>query len=630
MTNGSGRKSRTRDKVDVVLRGLRGSLLLVGLFSLFINLSMLIAPLYMMQVYDRVLTSQSKETLVTLTILSLGLLCVAAIVELARSRLLVRLGARFDAELNQDLFGSAFRSRLQGSDRSASQPLRDLETVRTALTGAGVIALFDAPWSPIYLAVVFAIHPLLGAIAIAGSLAVVALAVLSEAAIRAPLQQAGAGCRTSSDFTDIVARNAEAIHVMGMLGGLRGRWLSFHQHGVAWQAVASDRIGVLQAIAKTVRAGLQIAVLGAGAWLTLEQEMSAGAMVAASIIMGRAMAPVEALIGQWRTLVNARQARWRLRDALETFEGDGRSGTRLPAPEGRLSVRQVGMRLDGAQSPILHNVSFDLQPGESLGLIGPSGSGKSTLARLLVGLWEPSYGQVRLDGVEISTWPKDQLGPHVGYLPQAVELMSGTVAENIARFGEASSERIIEAARLAGAHELILSLPQGYDTPIGDAGRILSGGQRQRIALARTVFGDVRFLVLDEPNANVDAEGEAVLRRALGILRERKRTIVIISHKPTVISFVDKLLVLRRGSVDLFGPRDKVMAELGRPISVVPGAGVPGAAVPGAAVPGAAVPGAAVPGAAVPGAAVPGAGEALNGHRASHHSRREASHAVPT
>ena len=565
----SGNQNRaSTDRLSVVLRSLRGVFLFVGLFSLFTNLAMLVAPLYMLQIYDRVLTSQSQDTLVMLTLLAVGLLVINAIVEVARSRLLVRVGTRLNAQLSPAVFASAFSARLKGSDRSLSEPLRNLDTLRSFLTGPGVIALFDAPWSPIYLGIIFLLHPLLGVVAVSGAIVIAGLAIASEFAVRSPLSEAGTGSRSSGDFTELVGRNAEVVHAMGMLGSLTRRWSRFHDYGAAWQAVASDRIAILQAIAKFIRMSLQIAILGTGAWLALNHQLSPGSMVAASIIMGRALAPVEMLIGQWRSIVAARQARQHLRSSLDLVDEEIPGRTVLPPPSGRLEASQVGMRFPGASAPVLSNISFDLKAGDSLGITGPSGAGKSTLARLLFGLHEPTFGHIRLDGAEIADWPREQVGEYVGYLPQDVELLSGTIAANIARFGPHDSVQIVDAAMLAGAHEMILGLPEGYDTCIGDGGRMLSGGQRQRIALARAVFGAARLIVLDEPNANLDVEGENALRASLIRLKERGRTVVVISHKPSVLGVVDNILVLTDGRVRLFGPRERVFSEIKRMMPV--------------------------------------------------------------
>lgn len=567
-------EKRSKKKLSAVLRSMTGAFLVVGVFSLFSNVTMLVAPLYMMQVYDRVLTSGSKETLITLTALAVGLLIVNVFVEIARSRLLVRIGAKLDRKLSTNLFNAAFNARLAGNERSSSEPLRDLESVRTFLTGTGIIAIFDAPWTPIYLAVVFILHPLLGTIALFCGLLIFVLAIISEYSVRGPLSEAGRGARNSTDFTDLLSRNAEAVQAMGMLGALTRRWSRFHDYSIANQAIASDRIAVLQAITKLVRMCLQIAMLGTGAWLVLDHAMSAGGIIAASIISARAMAPVESLIGQWRGFVGARQASRRLGHSLQFDKSDDRPYTKLPKPGGRLEVSQVGYRLSPISAPVLNNICFELEPGKVLGIIGPSGAGKSTLARLLVGLSEPSFGTVRLDGADISSWPREDLGAFIGYLPQEVQLMTGTVTANISRFGELDSERITTAAHLAGVHELILGLPEGYETYIGDGGRALSGGQRQRIALARAIYNDVKLVILDEPNANLDYEGELALRRTLQWLKQNRRTVVVISHTPAVMSEVDDVLVLRHGRVEQFGPRDRVFSELLRSVQSKQPAGV--------------------------------------------------------
>ena len=550
------------DPLHKALSAVQSAFLGVGLFSLFINLAALIVPLYMMQVYDRVLTSQSRETLLMLTGLALVLLIIVSFVEIARSRVLVRIGTKLDENLSAPLFDSAVdRAVSDGSARS--QPLRDLETLRTFMTGPGILALFDAPWAPIYLAIIWLFHPLLGAIATFGALAILAIAIISEVAVRAPLKEAGASTRWSHELVDIFARNAHAIRVMGMLGHLEKLWQSHRRDGVAWQALASDRLGMLQAVAKCVRLLLQVAVLGVGAWLVLEQASTAGVMIAASIIMGRALAPAEAALGQWRGFLNARTAHQRLRAALEqgTIAADRMT---LPAPAGRLEVDNVGLRLAPGAPPVLSGVAFSIEPGEMLGLIGPTGAGKSSLARLLVGVTTPSLGSVRLDGVDIATWPKHELGPHLGYLPQEIELLGGTVAQNICRFGDVDARAVVEAARLAGAHDMILRLPNGYETVIEDGGTNLAGGQRHRLGLARAFFGSARLIVLDEPNANLDAEGEAALCSALAVLKKSGRTIVVITHKPSLLRSADKLLVLGEGRVQLFGSPEKVIAEMAR------------------------------------------------------------------
>lgn len=564
MSNRNPLRKPGPDPLSAALRSMSGSFFLVGIFSLFCNIAMLVVPLYMLQIYDRVLTSGSKDTLLLLTALALGLLLLNALLELSRARMLVRIGAKLDSKLSARLFAASFGARLSGSENTPSEPLRDFEKYRTFLTGPGIIALFDAPWTPIYLGIIFVLHPILGGVALSGAVVIGMLALLSEFYIRGAMSQAGTASRNSTQFTEVVGRNVEAVHAMGMLGALTHRWLRAHDHGVAWQAIASDRMAVLQAIAKFVRMALQIAILGIGAWLALEHQLSAGSIVAGSIIMGRALAPVETMIGQWRSLVAARQARRRLKEVFALSDTDEQDRTQLPAPGGHVRAEHASLRHGESREPVLANVTFELLAGEVLGIIGPSGAGKSTLARLIVGLREPTVGNIRLDGADVATWPKKYLGNFVGYLPQDVELLSGTIAANISRFGDRDSKKIVEAAKRANAHDMILALPDGYETRIGEGGRLLSGGQRQRIALARALYGDTRLIVLDEPNANLDGEGEGALRQTLIGLRGEGRTVIVITHKPALLGVVDKILMLRDGTVGIFGPRDDVFAKLKR------------------------------------------------------------------
>lgn len=555
---------------------LRPAFAVVALFSFFVNLTMLVAPLYMMQVYDRVLTSQSYDTLLMLTLVAVFLLLLGATVDAMRSRLLVRISSDLDARLSDVLFLRAFDDKRHaaypGNPEAASQPLRDFDKVRSFMTGAGVLAFFDAPWVPIYLAIIFLFHPLLGSIALGGAIAIFLLTVLGDLTTRKTLSNAGAEIRSSSQLVDEFSRNSDSIRAMGMLPSLAGRWSVHHETGVAWQARASDRMGGLQAFAKALRAGLQIAILGTGAWLALQQSMSAGAMVAASIIMGRALAPVESAIAQWRGYLEARSALGRLKTILAPAhaQANDRATTQLPEPQGHISVENVGLRHADCEAPILQGITFEVKAGELVGLIGPSAAGKSSLARLIAGAGTPTIGKVRLDGADLKDWPKEQLGPFVGYLPQTVELNSGTVAENIARFGRHDSEAIVDAAMMADAHELILTLPNGYDTMIKDGAHHLSGGQRQRIGLAQAVYGRARIIVLDEPNANLDAEGEAALTSTLLRLKAEGRTIIVVAHKASLLADADKLLVLRGGMIDLFGKREAVLSELRQAIAPAP------------------------------------------------------------
>ena len=540
----------------------RSTFINVGIFSLFINLAMLNGPLFMLQVYDRVMTSQSEETLFFLIVLSVAILIFQAMVEVARSEMLIRTSARLDAELGGDTFGLSLSGDRNGQTSSA-HGLRDLDMLRNFLCGPGLIALFDAPWTPIFLVFVFMLHPALGVLATVGAIVIFGLAYLSELATRKALSEAAIAQRDSEYFVGTAHNNAETARAMGMGQNLKRRWLEHHEASLAWQAIASDRGARLNSSAKLARQALQIFSLGLGAWLALHNEISAGAIVASSIIMGRALAPIEATIGQWKGFIQARQAYARLSAALRD---DAQKGprTQLPPPVGNYKLEDVVMRFDGVKEPVLRGLSLELTAGEILGIIGPTGAGKSTLARLMIGNWKPTAGSVRLDGVEVATWPSDELGPYVGYLAQDVELMDGTVAENISRYGAHNSAAIVEAAKIASAHEFILALPNGYDTVIGERGKLLSGGQRQRVALARAVFGDAKVVILDEPNANLDAMGEADLRRAVQTLKAQGRTVIIVTHRPGILAAVDKLAVMRAGQIVSYGSRDEVLAALNK------------------------------------------------------------------
>ncbi|MDZ5697093.1 type I secretion system permease/ATPase [Chelativorans sp. M5D2P16] len=544
----------------------------VGAFSFFINLLMLVAPLYMLQVYDRVLASRSQETLVALTVLAVSLIGVSALLELVRSRILVRLGARFERNLQSPIFAALFDHQLQGRTANGGQYLRDVESLRGFLTGPGVIAFFDCPWTPAFIALIFFFHPLLGAVALTGALLLFIVAVISELATRGPLQRSVSRMHAAHEFASSALRNAEAIRVMGMLGHVRDRWIKLQSGGMALQGRASDYAGSLTAVSKFIRPCLQIAMLGVGAWLVLQEAITPGVMIAGSIIMGRALAPVEAAINNWRQFIAARGAHARLTDLLET-NPPAPDTLPLEAPEGRIRFDNVTAVAPQGGKPVLQGVSFDLEPGQMLGVIGPSAAGKSTLARLMVGVWPPASGHVRLDGADLDNWHPEQLGVHIGYLPQDIELLAGTVAENIARMREPEADKVIAAARLCGAHDMILKLPKGYDTHIGEGGSVLSGGQRQRIALARALYGGPTLIVLDEPNANLDSDGEAALQATLMRLKDEGRTVVIVSHRSAILTAVDQVAVLRGGRLETFGRRDEVLPRLMSGIRSLQGAG---------------------------------------------------------
>jgi len=560
--------SSLKSELRGALYSARYVFLAIGIISLFLNLLMLVAPFYMLQIYDRVLTSQSKDTLYVLTILAVGLLAISGLLELIRSRILVRLGARLNRHMTHDLFETLVRDRIATQQSSGIQPVRDLESVRSFLTGPGLTAFFDAPWTPVFIGVIFLFHPWLGSIALVGAIVLACVAISSEVMTRKPFRAATEEMQGAHRLAESTLRNADVVWGMGMLGDLRQKWQSKHFASLGHTGKATDYIGTFTAFAKFIRPGLQIAVLGLGAYLVIEEQITAGVMIAASILMGRALAPIEASISHWRGFMAARAAYGRMISLLSRYPIP-EDRLELPAPQGNLSVEGATLVPPGSERASLYNIGFKLNAGELLGVIGPSAAGKSSLARMLIGIWPPKLGNVRLDGADVSDWERAQIGRYIGYLPQDVELFDGTVAENIARFQDASPDRIIEAAKLANAHDVILRLPEGYETNIGDGGAILSGGQRQRIGLARALFLAPCVVVLDEPNSNLDSDGEEALKVTLQKLKQMQRTVVIVSHKRSTLSAVDKLIVLDNGRQVKFGPRDDVLKELFTP-TVVP------------------------------------------------------------
>ncbi|HVJ24637.1 MAG TPA: type I secretion system permease/ATPase [Burkholderiales bacterium] len=545
---------------DLVSR-FRPLFVFAGLFSLVINLLLLVPPLYMLQVFDRVLTSRSGETLFVLTVAAVAALGFMAMLDVLRTRLLAAAGAALDRGLGPRVLDGLLAQTARLSGAAYLNGLRDVNTLRGFLGGNGLLTLFDAPWLPFFLLVIFLFHPLLGAIALAGALFMVLLAWLNERLTREPLERAQTEARRAARFIDANVRNAEVVSALGMLPAVTRRWARLNDAALGEQARAARAGSFFSGSTKFARQFIQLAMLAGGAYLVVAEHVTAGVMIAATILLGRALAPVETLVGGWRGLVEARSA-WRRLDQLLKDSPQLEPGTELPAPLGRLEVERVVFGL--GDKPILRGVSFKLEPGEALGLIGPSASGKSTLARLIVGVWKARAGVVRLDGADVATWPRERLGPHIGYLPQDVELFAGTVAENIARLGEPADAEVIRAAQRAQVHEMILRLPKGYDTEIGEGGQSLSPGQRQRIALARALYGNPRLVVLDEPNADLDSEGEEALLGALQGLKADGVTLVIIAHRPSMLRGVDKMLVLRDGLVDRFGPRGEIMERVAR------------------------------------------------------------------
>lgn len=552
---------KPKNELEQALLTFKSTFWTVGAFSAITNLLMLVPSLYMLQVYDRVLASQNELTLLMLTLLMLGAYLLMASLELIRSFVLVRVGARFDMMLNKRVYTAAFEQNLKKAGGNAGQALQDLTNVRQFLTGNALFAFFDAPWFPIYLIVIFFFQPSLGFLALGGTIVLVVLAVINEKVTRQPLGEANSMAISAGTLATNNLRNAEVIESMGMLPNLIGRWFKMHSKFLHLQADASEKAGMVGAVTKFVQVSLQSLVLGFGALLVLEQEITPGMMIAASILVGRALQPVQQVISVWKTFSGTRSAYERLTALLEANPAR-EAGMPLPKPLGALSVEGVTAAPPGSNVPVVKNLSFAIAPGDVLGVIGPSGSGKSTLARLLVGVWPAMMGKVRLDGADIYHWNKAELGPHVGYLPQDIELFGGTVSENIARFGEIDAEKVVLAAKRAGVHDMILHLPEGYDTRLGDGGAGLSGGQKQRIGLARAMYGDPSVIVLDEPNSNLDDAGEAALVLAVRDLRERGKTIVLITHRTSAISVTSKLLLMREGGAQMFGPTKEVLAAL--------------------------------------------------------------------
>jgi len=548
-----------KSELRVALGSARAAFVGVGVFSGLINILMLTGALFMLEVYDRVLPSRSVPTLVALCALAAMLFAFQALLDIVRGRLLVRIGGHVDAELGPRVYDATIRLAKSGHD--AQQPVRDLDAIRSFVSGAGPTALFDLPWVPLYLAVCFAFHVWIGMTALTGAIVLVILTGLSEVLSRAPVREAAAQSAARSRLVESSRRNAEAILAMGMFERFLARWSELGRHYLAEQQSAHDVAGGLGAAGRALRTMLQSGVLAVGAYLVIQQEATGGIMIASSILAGRALAPIDLAIAHWRGFVAARQSGRRLNDLLASIPPVANK-LALPEPTQRLSVQGLGVAAPGTPRLLAQDLGFTLKAGQAAGVVGPSGSGKSTLARALVGVWPYARGVVRLDGAAIDQWMPAELGPHVGYLPQDIELFDGTVAENIARFDLAATDAaVIAAAKAAGVHDLIVSLPAGYQTPLGERGAALSAGQRQRVALARALYGEPFLVVLDEPNSNLDAEGEQALASAILGVRARGGIVVIIAHRPSALSAVDHVLLMNSGKQQAFGPKEDVLAR---------------------------------------------------------------------
>ncbi|MBL4615453.1 MAG: type I secretion system permease/ATPase [Magnetovibrio sp.] len=543
------------------LNALRRHFGVVVVFSVVINILVMASPLYMLQLYDRVLASRSVETLIPLTAITAFLLLVMAALDVLRAKLLVRAGTVLHERIAMRLFDTVLQRTSSHPQEPSREAQKDLHDIRQFVSGNGLIALIDAPWAVVFMAIIFLMHPLLGAVAFVGAVALLIIATLAEFTTRAKLQDSRAATMRAEKSMNEGVRNADTLRVMGMVPAMGRIWRERQDHAVLSQDQVSDRLNTLTAMSKSIRLLLQMAMLGTGAWLALAQEITPGLMIAGSIIMARALAPVEQMLVAWRSLSAARRGYQRL-DLLFTAVPETEPAMALPAPAAKLMVKALFGGPPGNTAPVVKSVNFGLGPGTVLGIVGPSAAGKSTLARLLVGAWPTLSGEVRLDGIDVGSLYSRDLGRYIGYLPQEVELFEGTVHENISRFSGGVSEATVRAAKLAGIHDMILQFPQGYDTTIGPKGVVLSGGQKQRIAMARAFYGDPVLIVMDEPDSHLDEAGQGALVRALRELKKDGRIVVVTTHRGTMMSAIDRLMVLRDGHVDLLGPTQDVLAKV--------------------------------------------------------------------
>ncbi|MFC3074130.1 type I secretion system permease/ATPase [Shinella pollutisoli] len=563
------------DELRTALRSSAGGFLAIGLFSFFVNLLVLTGPLFMLQIYDRVLSSRSEATLVALTGLITGLFLIMGVLDHVRSRISARIGARFQARFDKRVFNAVLdRVTLNAQGISTTTGMRDLDSIQKVLASPAVFTVFDIPWTPFFLFVIYSFHPLLGILGIVGGIILVALTWLNQNGTKEDQERAMIAGRHSDEMTQTLQKESDTVRALGMRRAVAGRWQRLRDKALEANVHYSDSNGFYAISSKTFRVFLQSAILALGAWLVLQNEITAGAMIAASIILGRALAPIEGAIGQWGLIQRAMQG-WRQLAELLARVPEDEARTALPKPRAILEVEQVTVVPPGEKVATLRMLSFELGPGQALGVIGQSASGKSTLARVLTGIWPPAGGKVRLDGASLEQYGTDGLADHIGYLPQDVVLFEGTIAENIARMAlDPDPVKVVEAARKAGAHDMILRLPDGYDTKLPAMGGRLSGGQKQRVGLARALYGDPVVLVLDEPNSNLDAEGSLALNLAIRNLKAESKSVVIMAHRPAAIEECELILILENGQRLAFGPRDDVLrAHLRNHAQVVPASG---------------------------------------------------------
>ncbi len=580
----SGRRPNQQlSELASALAACRGTFISIGLMSGMSNILMLTGAIFMLEVYDRVLPSRSVPTLVGLVMLAAGLYTAQGLLDLIRGRILVRIGSRLDESLSGRVYETIVRLPLKVGNRADGlQPLRDLDSVRSFLSGLGPTALFDLPWLPVYLIICFLFHPYIGLAALLGAIILGIITMLTETMTREPTQAATVYATARQSLAETSRRNAEVLTAMGMTSRIAALWGDANAKYLASQRRASDIAGGFGSASKVLRMMLQSGVLAVGAYLVIYQQATAGIIIAGSILSARALAPVDLAIANWRGFVGARQGWKRLTDLLVLLPAQA-VPMALQPPSRSLVVENAGLMPPGSDKAVLQDVSISLQAGNGLGIIGPSGSGKSSMARALVGVWRLARGRIRLDGAALDQWSPDALGQHIGYLPQDVELLAGTVAQNIGRFSEEQDAKaVIAAATAAGVHDLIVSLPEGYETQVGESGTALSAGQAQRVALARALYGDPFLVVLDEPNSNLDADGDEALSRAIMGVRARGGIVVVVAHRPSAIAGVDLLLMMNQGRAQAFGPKDEVLARVlqqregaaARSLKVVPEAGV--------------------------------------------------------
>ncbi|MCK5831887.1 MAG: type I secretion system permease/ATPase [Methylococcales bacterium] len=531
-------------------------------FSMIINFLMLAPVIYMLQLYDRVVPTSNESTLLMLTLIMVALFITSGILEWVRSQILVRVSTRLETLLNTRLFDIAYKQSLfSGGQRASSQPLDDLTALRQFMTGNGLFAFFDAPWMPFYVIVMFIFHPWYGWAAIFTSILLTIIAIINEKATKQTLTDANSLAMSGRALVNNNLRNAEVVESMGMLNNIRQRWQGNSHKVLGLQSSASSKAGMITSLSKTIRQMSQSLILGVGAYLVIQQEITPGLMIAGSVLLGRALAPIDLMIGTWKGFIAARGQYKRLNEVLISWPADEEKMP-LPDPEGRLVLENIVVTPPGSKTAVIKGIDLIIEKGDSVAIIGPSGSGKSTLARAMLGIWPVTNGKVRLDGADIFTWDRIELGPHIGYLPQDIELFEGTISENISRFGEVDSTQVVYAAQMADVHEMILKLPEGYDTIIGSPTGMLSGGQKQRIGLARALYGAPKLIVLDEPNSNLDDIGEKALANTLLRLSQQKITTIIITHRNSVLSQIDKLMIINEGVLNAYGPREQVLAAV--------------------------------------------------------------------